>query len=53
MTHPIDDFAVDEFGRLYLCNEKGEPFSGPYDTLDEAEAALADIEESDEERDDD
>lgn len=34
-----DDYCVDEFGRFWLLTESGEPYSGPYDTLEEAEAA--------------
>jgi len=44
-----DDFAVDEFGRFYLCDEEGNLYSGPYDTLEEAEAAMADAEAAEQE----
>jgi hypothetical protein len=30
----------DEFGRSWLFNESDKPFSGPYDTLDEAQTVL-------------
>jgi len=35
-----EDIIIDEFGRLWLATENGDPYSGPYDTVEEAEAAL-------------
>ncbi len=49
MPIPVQDFAVDEFGRLYICDDEGNPYSGPYDTLDEAYLALCQLEKDDEE----
>jgi hypothetical protein len=36
----IQEVIVDEFGRLWLATDNGDPYSGPYDTFEEAEAAL-------------
>lgn len=36
----IQEIIVDEFGRLWLATDNGDPYSGPYDTFEEAEAAL-------------
>lgn len=30
---------IDEIGRYYLCTEEGKPYSGPYDTEEEATKA--------------
>lgn len=49
MPIPVQDFAVDEFGRFYICDDEGNPYSGPYDTLDEAYRALCKLEEDAEE----
>lgn len=46
MGYPVQDFAVDEFGRFYLCDEDGSLFNGPYDTLEDAMAELERIEAS-------
>lgn len=35
-----EEIIVDEFGRLWLATEDGQPYSGPYDTIEDAEAAL-------------
>ncbi|WP_256378818.1 hypothetical protein [Brucella sp. 2280] len=35
-----EDIIVDEFGRLWLADENGNPYSGPYDTLEDAQKAL-------------
>ena len=35
-----------DFGRFYICDDEGKPYSGPYDTLDEAYAALVALEEA-------
>lgn len=40
MPVPVQDFVVDEFGRFYICDDEGNLYSGPYDTLDDAYAAL-------------
>lgn len=47
MSTPVQDFAVDEIGRFYICDDEGNPYSGPYDTLDEAYAALVALESND------
>lgn len=44
-----DEYTLDEFGRVYLCDDDGNPYSGPYDTIEEAEAALAAVENADDE----
>lgn len=36
----LQEIIVDEFGRLWLATDNGDPYSGPYDTFEEAEAAL-------------
>ena len=48
MLRSVDEFAVDDFGRFYLCDDEGNPFSRPYDTLEEASAALDAVEADDE-----
>ena len=48
---PVRDFAVDDFGRFYICDSEGNPYSGPYDTLDEAYAALSTLEANNDEDD--
>lgn len=47
MDFPVQDFAVDEFGRVYVCNQHGKPYAGPFDTLAEAEAWLESFENED------
>lgn len=45
----LQEIIVDEFGRLWLATDNGDPYSGPYDTFEEAEAALyAEDDEDDE-----
>jgi len=46
MSIPVQDFAVDEFGRFYIFDDEGNPYSGPYDTLEDAYAALVALEET-------
>lgn len=41
----LQEIIVDEFGRLWLATDNGDPYSGPYGTLEEAEAALYDDDE--------
>ena len=40
MPRPVQDFIVDEFGRIWIGDDDGNPYSGPYDTLEDATAAL-------------
>lgn len=49
MAVPVQDFAVDEFGRIYICDDEGNPYSGPYETIDEAYYALCALEDGAEE----
>lgn len=37
---PVQDFAVSETGQIYICDDEGNVFSGPYDTLEDATTAL-------------
>lgn len=45
MSRPVQDFCVDELGKLHIRDDEGRHHSGPYETLDEAYAALVVFEE--------
>lgn len=32
-----DGVIMDELGRFWLVDDEGEPYSGPYDTLEDAQ----------------
>lgn len=41
---PVQDFAISETGQIYICDDDGNVFSGPYDTLEAATEALDEFE---------